>query len=147
MIMMRSKVHDVLLLIVLLQLVFFVTTFDMVTGYHDRVHLRISNELDVGIDLQLHCKSRDNDLGEHLLHYNNSYYEFSFRPRYFGSTLFYCSFRWNTDGCSKLYWFDIYDYNRDGNRCSECYWKALLNGPCMLNHNDNQYDLCYSWNY
>ncbi|KAG2671053.1 hypothetical protein I3760_14G114700 [Carya illinoinensis] len=141
-----SKALHVLLLINLLQLVFFVTTFDMVAG-HDRVHVRISNELDLGIDLQLHCKSRDDDLGEHLLHYNDSYYEFSFRPTYFGSTLFYCSFSWNTDGCAKKYWFDIYDYHREETSCTECYWKARLIDICMLNHDDNQYDICYSWHY
>ncbi|KAF5471121.1 hypothetical protein F2P56_011584 [Juglans regia] len=145
MMMRSSKVVDLLLM--LLQLVFFVTTFDMVAG-RNKVHVRISNELDVGIDLKLHCKSGDNDLGEHLLHYNNSYYEFSFRPAVLGGTLFHCRFQWNVDDCTALHRFDIYDARRDSVRCSECYWKVHLNGPCMLNYDDhNHYDLCYNWKY
>ncbi|KAG6629847.1 S-protein homolog 3-like [Carya illinoinensis] len=143
---MRSSSSSKVVLLLMLQLVFFLTTFDMVAG-RNRAHVRISNELDVGLDLKLHCKSEDNDLGEHLLHYNDSYYEFSFRPNLFGETLFYCSFEWNADDCPTHHWFNIYEHNRDSPRCSECYWKVHLNGSCMLNydHNINLYDLCYPW--
>ena len=42
-----------------------------------RIHVQITNQFENGEDLTLHCKSKDNDLGEHVLHKDESY-NFSF---------------------------------------------------------------------
>ncbi|RDX82151.1 S-protein-like 2, partial [Mucuna pruriens] len=72
----------------------------------EKTHVYIKNSL--GVDLLIHCKSRDNDLGVQLLHPNDTF-GFGFRVNLFGTTLFYCSFQWGND----FHWFDIFIANRD----------------------------------
>ncbi|KAK5833590.1 hypothetical protein PVK06_017438 [Gossypium arboreum] len=59
-----------------------------------KVDVLIYNYLQNGTDLTVHCKSKDDDLGVHLLAFRN-YYESKFRPNLFGTTLFYCSMQWD----------------------------------------------------
>lgn len=55
--------------------------------------VRITNAVGANTDLTVHCKSKDDDLGDHVLHSGESF-EFHFRQNFWGSTLFYCSFEW-----------------------------------------------------
>ncbi|GMJ10526.1 hypothetical protein like AT3G16970 [Hibiscus trionum] len=101
----------------------------------------VYNDLQAGTDLTLHCKSGDNDLGIHVLTYHGNPFEFKFRPHFWAVTLFYCSFEWN----GTVHRFDIYDFNRDFEKCKRCLWNIKANGPCMLNYDTNKYDICYPW--
>lgn len=38
-----------------------------------RGNVQITNRLENGMDLTLHCESKDDDLGEHVLHKDESY--------------------------------------------------------------------------
>jgi hypothetical protein len=38
-------------------------------------------------DFNVHCKSKDNNLGDHVIH-NNEYYHWEFRPNIWGTTSF-----------------------------------------------------------
>ncbi|KAF2619805.1 hypothetical protein F2Q68_00038298 [Brassica cretica] len=44
--------------------------------------------------LTVHCKSKDNDLGVHMVAANTDYH-FTFQSNLWKSTLFFCSFQWN----------------------------------------------------
>ncbi|KAL4285231.1 hypothetical protein GQ457_16G014060 [Hibiscus cannabinus] len=101
----------------------------------------VYNDLQVGTDLTLHCKSKDDDLGIHVLTYQGNPFEFKFRPHFFGRTLFYCSMEWN----GLVHRFDIYDYKRDFDKCERCLWNIKATGPCMLNYSTSKYDICYPW--
>ena len=101
----------------------------------------IGNDLNQGVDLTIHCKSKDNDLGVHRLAYVEDF-EFKFRPNVWGTTQYYCSMQWN--GAS--HWFDIYVQNRDSPLCNRCLWKVRPKGPCMFNFKTSDYDICYPWN-
>ncbi|KAL2335877.1 hypothetical protein Fmac_010323 [Flemingia macrophylla] len=104
-----------------------------------KTHVRVTNTLEGGLDLTVHCKSKDNDIGiQHLR--PNGFFEFSFRPNYFGTTLFYCSFQWQ----NVIHWFDIYVDKRDWTRCTDCYWSIKTTGPCLA-ANDRGTD-CFKWN-
>ena len=81
-------------------------------------HVMIINDLEEKLDLILHCKSGDDDLGEHLIHYDSTF-EWSFRPNIFRTTLFYCSFQWKE--LPFKVWFDIYKYKIDQD-CIQCNW-------------------------
>jgi hypothetical protein len=48
--------------------------------------VRIFNGLG-GDDFNVHCKSKDDNLGDHVIH-NNEYYHWEFRPNIWGTTLF-----------------------------------------------------------
>ncbi|TYI84171.1 hypothetical protein E1A91_D05G345600v1 [Gossypium mustelinum] len=101
-----------------------------------KVDVLIYNYLQNGTDLTVHCKSKDDDLGVHLLAFRN-YYEFKFRPNLFGTTLFYCSMQW--DG--RMHWLDIYTSERD--TCTYCLWNVKPEGPCLVEYKKVT---CYSWN-
>lgn len=106
--------------------------------------VEINNRLSGGLTLILHCKSEDHDLGVKTLAPNSSW-SFKFRPNIFGTTLFYCYFRWGQES----HWFDIYDDYRDGvrqgNPCIDCEWNIAQNRPCRFNQETNVFDLCYDW--
>ena len=107
-----------------------------------KVDLRMTNDLGTGENINVHCKSKDDDLGAHLLT-PGQYFEFRFRPNFWGTTLFFCRFWWGNES----HWFDIYDQNRDTTRCdSKCWWMVGPIGPCLLDHNFGIYDLCQNWN-
>ncbi|KAK9180241.1 hypothetical protein WN943_029449 [Citrus x changshan-huyou] len=89
-----------------------------------------NRELENGEDLTLHCKSKDNDLGEHVLHEDESY-NFSFCQNVLGETLFFCTFEWS----GQVHKFDIFDGSRDP--CSHCNWRITHLAPCR--------DRCYKY--
>ncbi|GAV86444.1 Self-incomp_S1 domain-containing protein [Cephalotus follicularis] len=107
-----------------------------------RARVVVTNYLNGGLDLTIHCKSKNDDLGVLVLHPHNDF-EFSFRPNFWGTTLIYCSMSWD----SELHWFDIYIDTRDLNKCNDaCRWIVQEQGPCLFNRTSNKYDICYPWN-
>ncbi|KAL2937484.1 S-protein-like protein 5 [Bienertia sinuspersici] len=103
----------------------------------DQTHVGIINNLDGKINLQVHCKSKDDDLGIHVIPYLGKY-EFSFKYNLRDTTLFFCGFKWDAN----LHWFDIYSFNRDANVCqNDCMWNIQETGPCRVQGNS-----CYPWN-
>ncbi|KDO51589.1 hypothetical protein CISIN_1g047836mg [Citrus sinensis] len=104
-------------------------------SFNAPTHVKISNKLGNGLDLTLHCKSRDDDLGVHLLHQDESF-SFQFHPNIFRSTLFWCSFRWS--GQTKS--FDIFDGGRDY-LLTDLKWSASPTQIC-----DENKKVCYDYN-
>ncbi|EEF44291.1 conserved hypothetical protein [Ricinus communis] len=179
-----------------LLLLLLITTALSAEGSHKTL-VRVTNSLDGGADLTLHCKSKDDDLGVHLLHFNGSF-QFRFWPNFWGTTKFGCSMEWggkvhwfdiyrqnrDTDRCGNDYclwiikdsgpflwfrpfywgtsqffcffkwqdtharseWFDIYIDRRDKDRCTVCQWIIQAPGPCTLNQETNKFDICFPWN-
>ncbi|KAB1227573.1 hypothetical protein CJ030_MR1G019967 [Morella rubra] len=95
--------------LLLVPLVLFLTTFDLVAGraasFTD-IHVQMFNNLTSGSDLTVHCKSRDDDLGVHVVRFPKGFYEFEFSINFQETTLFFCSFRWP----NAFHWFDIYSF-------------------------------------
>ncbi|XP_039067932.1 S-protein homolog 2-like [Hibiscus syriacus] len=107
------------------------------------VKVILYNDLEDKKELTIHCKSKDDDLGVHVLSYRESY-GFRFQPNYFARTLFFC--RVTSNG--KSHWFDVFDGEREwtwGEGCLEtddkCVWNVRQNGPCTGTFNH-----CYGWN-
>ncbi|KAL5810836.1 hypothetical protein ACOSQ4_027404 [Xanthoceras sorbifolium] len=105
------------------------------------VHASVANDIGAGVDLSIHCKSADDDLGQHILPYSGNF-TFHFRPNFFGTTLFFCSFAWpNT-----IHRFDVYKSERDKDLCKhQCNWSIRLNGPCLVDQADHGKEICYNW--
>ena len=89
------------------------------------------------VDITVHCKSGDNDLGEHVLPFKGSY-TFRFRPK--GNSLFYCSFAWQ----NQFKRFDIYVDKRDHKLCRVCKWFIKEGGPCFWNYGNQDVE-CKQW--
>ena len=106
-----------------------------------KIHVRIYNTLVNDLDLTIHCKSKDDDLGVQLIHPLDAF-EFSFNNRESGETLFFCSFKWK--GAFK--WFDIYKDKRDGDQCVRglCYWNIKQDSLCMINGRERA-KVCYPY--
>ena len=107
------------------------------------VNLKITNQLGSGLDLAIHCKSKDEDLGVHVVPFDG-YYTLSFCSNAWGTTQYFCGLTWS----GKLHWFDFFIARRDSFRCGNCTWRILPRGPCMT-YNIGEYlreYKCYHWN-
>lgn len=74
-----------------------------------KTYVEVTNRLGRGMQLNLHCQSKDNDLGYHQLEDNESFI-WSFNPNIWGGTLFYCDVQWADN---KWFHFDAYDEDMD----------------------------------
>ena len=92
-----------------------------------RVYVTLFNDL--GMNVTVHCKSGDGDLGPHFIQYPNGFYQFNFKPNPFGTTDYYCNFQWP----NIFQWFDIYLFDRDHPQCGRCNWKIKPDGVCKFN--------------
>ena len=92
--------------------------------------------------LTIHCQSKDDDLGVHVLSYNNSF-EWSFYPNFFVmNTLFFCKIQWQ----DKIMPLDSYEEYRDLYGCHKrCYWEIVPKGAYLLKINEGIYDFCFWW--
>lgn len=64
--------------------------------------------------LNVHCRSKDDDLGVHIIEFERSY-SFTFRPHVWGTTQFSCSFQWVQ---GEIHNFSIYKFHR----CKSLHW-------------------------
>lgn len=102
-----------------------------------KTSIRIINEIGAGVNLTVHCKSGDDDIGTRILALYGTY-EFKFNPNFFGGTLFHCQIDWPNNP----HRFDTYVQSRDAQRChSDCCWNIIPRGPC-----DCHTRQCFSWN-
>ncbi|CAJ2640085.1 unnamed protein product [Trifolium pratense] len=111
----------------------------------DKVTVTIINNVTIDSNftsIEVHCKSKDDDLGFHTLKFGESY-TFSFKRTLlpFKTTLFYCSFTWPGD--SKLHYLDI--FNGD-DACDHCNWKISTLGGCKYLTETQSFSKCYYWN-
>ena len=106
-----------------------------------KTHVRLTNRLGSGSSLIIHCQSKDDDLGRHVLPFGGSF-EWSFRPNIFiASTLFFCRIQ----SASRVLSFDAYVQGRDEDSCGKrCFWDVLHDGPC-LSKEGGDYGICYRW--
>jgi len=108
-----------------------------ILGLHHRVN--IENLLEDNLNVTIHYKSKDDDLGVHLLQ-NGGIYGWKLNDNFFGTTLFYCSFQWN----GELHWYDMYKSSRDSIACRVCNWYISKFGPCFLLPDHSTH--CFPWN-
>lgn len=115
--------------------------FALFVNLNEAVEIRTYNALATGKTLQVHCKSKNDDLGVHQV-VPGEFYMFSFTPSFFLTTLFFCGFVFD----DTLHWYDIYVGGRDRNRCVDhCWWKIIESGPCLVGAGPGGSMLCYDW--
>ncbi|XP_074321474.1 S-protein homolog 2-like [Silene latifolia] len=113
-------------------------------GLFGKVDVQVASGLLDGMLLEIHCKSKNDDLGIHVLKPVQTY-EFSVTNGVFSSTLYFCGFTFN----GKLHWFDIYDQKRDTHGDTDCkgacLWQIRVSGPCSFFDGKDD-PVCYPWN-
>ena len=85
------KIHKRGTLIVFILVLFALIQHTIRCQAHKTIHITIINHLSERKNLQIHCKSKNDDLGVHILQYDEEY-KFGFKPNYWLTTLFYCEF-------------------------------------------------------
>ncbi|KAG8658487.1 hypothetical protein MANES_03G154100v8 [Manihot esculenta] len=80
--------------------------------------VNMTNVLGERLELTIHCKSKDDDLGIIKIPFNG-YYSFRFHPNAFDTTLFFCNTAWR----GQSHWFDIYMSERDRYKCPNQGWR------------------------
>ncbi|KAF8406895.1 hypothetical protein HHK36_006016 [Tetracentron sinense] len=112
----------------------------------DPVTVYVYNKLEGGKTLIIHCKSKDDDLGVHVLPVDGML-QWSFTNNFFHTTLFWCDIQWERSPGGD--WvrgsFNIYRSHRDIDRCgTNCLWyvkEDALYSPNM----DGDWEPIYLW--
>ncbi|KAF9593100.1 hypothetical protein IFM89_020164 [Coptis chinensis] len=124
-------------------IIIFALTCDSVLSGND-VHVSIKNSLGDGRSLNVHCQSKDNDLGEQTVTDGNEF-GWAFSPNAWGTTLFYCDVvGWGNDNA--IFPFDAYSFGRDWHRCeTQCFWLISSEGMYGLNGVTGFWEFMYFW--
>ncbi|CAI0436690.1 unnamed protein product [Linum tenue] len=108
-------------------------------NYFPKTKVVISNQIEGGPKLLVHCKSSEDDLGVRWLDPGQSFV-WTVPQSFFVYTEYFCAFRWE-DG-AHLVWFDIYKPERDHIVCKLCQWAIRRDGPCLAVPGSK---MCYHW--
>ncbi|OVA18543.1 Plant self-incompatibility S1 [Macleaya cordata] len=91
--------------------------------YFDRIQVWVYNELDTNTPLTIHCKSKDDDLGEHTLSFDQNW-NWDFSINIWKTTLFWCNMWWHdSNGQLIQASHDAYSAKRD--------WRHYCRGNCI----------------
>ena len=105
------------------------------------MHARLKNTLGPGTNLIIHCQSKDDNLGVHVLS-NDEAFEWSFRPNFWSTTtLFFCKVQWE----EKVMSFDSYREDNDFYLREHLFWDINSRGACLLNIDKGNYEFCFEW--
>ncbi|OVA18533.1 Plant self-incompatibility S1 [Macleaya cordata] len=112
--------------------------------YWRKIHVHVENDITPNKMMELHCKSKDDDLGLRSLEYKESF-SWKFKINFSKTTLFFCYMGWNgTDGKLVQGSFEIYSAKRDRTRCgTQCYWSARKDG--VFSPSSEGYQVMYPW--
>ncbi|GAV80336.1 Self-incomp_S1 domain-containing protein, partial [Cephalotus follicularis] len=91
-------------------------------------------------NVTIHCKSKDDDLGEHVITRLN-FYGWSFKVNLVETTLYFCDI--STQNGRGVY--DIYKARRDANRCHICLWQVEVDGVHGYRDGNNVPDIWFKW--
>ncbi|GAV70659.1 Self-incomp_S1 domain-containing protein, partial [Cephalotus follicularis] len=110
-----------------------------------KYHVRVVNLLSGNTNLDVHCKSADDDIGLHSLPNHGDTYEFGFHLNFFGTTLFFCNLWY---GKFKVV-FDAFITKETFilKQCGDnvCIWEAQDDGIYLHNTVTNKSVLKYTW--
>ncbi|KAJ8769855.1 hypothetical protein K2173_008937 [Erythroxylum novogranatense] len=111
-------------------------------GLSHRVHVSIKNSLGNGKIMNIHCQSKDTDLGQQNVTDGNQI-GWDFSPNAWGTTLFFCDLDWQN---VQQYHFDAYSYQRDFARCEDqCSWLISTEGMYGFNGKTGFWEFMYYW--
>ncbi|KAK9276331.1 hypothetical protein L1049_005863 [Liquidambar formosana] len=123
------------LVLLVVTVMFFMKQPSQVFGFPilQKVDVIIVNELGFPkAPLTLHCRSKDDDLGVHVLHYQQTF-RWTFRNHLWEDTVFWCDFQWNSEPRVR-YHASVTIYGMHvSHRCSRyCNWKIRRVGLFLV---------------
>ncbi|PIA62073.1 hypothetical protein AQUCO_00200216v1 [Aquilegia coerulea] len=113
--------------------------------YGKTIYVSLRNVIRDDVTLYIYCKSKSDDLGPHILDYNQKF-ERSFRNSIWGYALISCSMKWmDYGGVEIIGYFDIYSERRDGHKCNRnCTLDAQYDGIWGYSSGNKPY-MMYPW--
>ncbi|KAG5069441.1 hypothetical protein JHK85_001818 [Glycine max] len=103
--------------------------------------VRVYNGMNDSILVHLHCQSKDDDLGQHVLAVGE-HQEWSFEDRVFGNTLFWCTM----DAGNVHQSFEVYNAKIEVTKCSAQCNRILNNyGGYFFNEFSSSWEKRLSW--
>ncbi|MCL7046777.1 hypothetical protein MKW94_020701 [Papaver nudicaule] len=111
-----------------------------------RIHASVTNEISEGVELHIHCKSKDTDFGDHTL-INGAKFSWNFKINIFVTTLYWCNMSWtNVDGKYVQGSYNMYVARRDWKRC-ENYCHFYVRKDCVYGYirKKGAFKCVYSW--
>lgn len=125
----------------MLQLLLITTLVHVTQG---KIRVQITNLIGYNDDMNITCRSSDDDLGQHVLTYGQSM-EWKFKPNFSKTTLFYCNAKWCADAMLKID-FNAYEYMKDHYGCgSDCQWLFTIDGVYAYDSKNDSWDFRFSW--
>ncbi|OVA13123.1 Plant self-incompatibility S1 [Macleaya cordata] len=90
--------------------------------FNPKTHVYVTNSLPKDTNMVIHCKSKDDDLGEHSIPYNQTY-TWSFHLNYSRSTLFWCRIGYWDAKAGRVVQgsFKMYEFVRDFGCTLHCF--------------------------
>ena len=106
----------------------------------------IVNELGQNQVLFVHCKSKDDDLGDHNITSGQTY-KWQFKENMTSTTLFWCTLRTPTNqhASFEVFWREKSEWLASHCNFQSCLWYARDNGIYLLNIPQSTFDLIHNW--
>ncbi|PIA32591.1 hypothetical protein AQUCO_04400053v1 [Aquilegia coerulea] len=111
-------------------------------------HVYVKNHILPNVEMKLHCASRDDNLGDHLVPYGQDWsWTFYVKPL---STLYWCNLEWVNPSTRGLMTASFHAYDaghplKDVNDCDNCVWWAFADGLYHQSRGDKPIKLKYEW--
>ncbi|KAI3915020.1 hypothetical protein MKX01_039522 [Papaver californicum] len=106
-----SIIYAVVDLVILALLVFEGSAYG---GFWKAIHASERNDISDKTVLTIHCKSKDGDLGEHKLAYDEAF-SWKFHQNFMRTKMFWCFMWWSdSTGKTNLGSYEVYKLKRDG---------------------------------
>ncbi|MCL7043910.1 hypothetical protein MKW94_025983 [Papaver nudicaule] len=125
-----------------------VSVLTLVNGgsFFNTITVFVQNDLEHDQPLFIHCRSVDDDLGEHKISHRKDFH-WSFRNHILFQTKFWCSMQWKDNtGKRVLGSFDIYRSRRDWTLCRDhCYWSIRESGWYLFHKDGKGLRFMYQW--
>ncbi|KAI3872277.1 hypothetical protein MKX03_021399 [Papaver bracteatum] len=120
----------------------------------DPTTVQVQNDIEGDqVLLKIHCKSLDDDLGEHALNFGNEW-DWQFRVG-FGTTYFWCDYRWYDNKDQRWYQgsHEVYKATLSGFKAkyyvfchSKCVWSARRDGLYLYRRDKRgMWEKRYTW--
>ncbi|XP_057451209.1 S-protein homolog 29-like [Lotus japonicus] len=110
-----------------------------------KTHVSVVNNLGDGVNLFIHCRSKNDDLGPYILP-NGNHFRWSFKLNFLLTTLFWCNIRWVSGSTTLVKSFDIYYAKRDNQQCiAKCYRSIQPDGVYFYDEFKNIWWKEYAW--
>ncbi|KAG5069432.1 hypothetical protein AAZX31_01G129600 [Glycine max] len=111
------------------------------TIFDGKKTVRVYNGMNDGILVYLHCRSKDNDLGQHVLAFAE-FQKWSFNDNLFGTTLFWCTMNASNVHAS----FEVYRAKTEEYKCdTQCDRNLKKDGGYFFNQFYGYWEKRLSW--